>query len=776
MIALAALLLAPVLLAALSGGEGSEPGSVAAFGRPVYTNVTGAAGLEGFRHAGYLGPGNVLDPPAYFVEASGPGACWLDADQDALLDLYLVNGLYQTSPAKNGELDPHSMLYRNLGDGAFADISAASGADLRGTYMGCAAADYDDDGRTDLYVTGWNGNVLLRNLGAGVFANVTATAGVGDAACDDGFACWGSAASWFDYDLDGCLDLYVGHFTPFDASEPPEGNGPDVGQRNRLFHAACDGTFADATSAAGLFGEVKDTWSSVAADYDNDGFPDLYVSNDGDPNDLYLNDHDGTFTRVASTVADNAARNGMGTAVADWNRDGRLDIVSTNYVGQLNGLFESQGSDYVDIGSGEPFTDADPWSGWGTHLYDMNNDGFLDLVVVNGLTEDFGPAPREPMLAYEQVAGAWRAVGPELGADFDEDFVARGAAWADYDDDGDLDMLVVEAGDAPAHLFRADGTAGNFLNVDLVGGAATGTRDAVGARVTLTASGVGTQMQEKVLGSGYLSTNDPRLHFGLADAASADVEVRWPDGAVETFAGVRANSFVRITQGQGLAVLRELPLVALLGPGDARYGEAVDFTATATAGAGAAIAGLAWDFDDGATDAGAGVSHGFRDVGDLVVRATATDTLGRAHTQARVVRVADDLQAAIVPDQEVFLPTQQAGGSVRVAFSDGAPVRGASVHVVVRYSSGNADVDALVAMLPRFVRDALGYLEHTFDGTTGSDGAMPFAVPWSIESPTPLVPFFANHPGLYLVRADGGARGSVFEPADRSYHVGIPGV
>jgi enediyne biosynthesis protein E4 len=743
-------------------------------GLPSFVNVTAAAGLGGFHHAGWLGDGELLEGAPLWPEQAGPGACWLDADADGWLDLYLVNGLYLTAPGLNAERAPRSLLYRNQQDGTFADVTDVAGVGLARLGQGCAAADYDNDGFTDLYVTGWGGGVLFRNAGDGTFANVTSNAGVRDAQCG-AQACWSTSASWLDYDRDGCLDLYVGHFIDWDPEDPPDHNFPVPPQKNRLFHNACDGTFTDATDAAGVT-HVRSTWATVAADLDGDGWPDLYVSNDGNTNNLYRNQHDGTFVDAASTVTDNDARNSMGAAVADFDADGRLDIGTTNFVSQTNGIFRASGADYVDVGMDPPFDDALPMSGWALGWPDLDNDAWPDLMVMNSLPQAGGVEPRQPMLAYRNLgSGAFEQVAPLLGADFQGIVAARGAAWGDYDNDGDVDVLAAEGGDAGTHLYRAIRVGGNFLTLDLRGIAPGVTRDAIGARVTVAGAGLPSQLQEKVAGDGFLSTSDPRLHFGLGGAAAADVTVRWPDGSTATYASVRANTFTRLVQGEPQPqTLRALPLLALDVPALARYGDAWTLEAAAEVGAGAGLASLQWDFGDGASAQGSMVEHAFQDVGALVVRATATDTLGRAKTTAARVHTWDDLTQEVAMDAPTFLPHEPATGRVAVRFSDGRPVAGAVVHLHVTYASSSPELDALMTAMPVFVREAMGYVDHDLEGVTGADGVFAFTVPFSIPSPSDFAPLQANHPGAYTATATSAARGSVAPPAATAYEVGAP--
>jgi enediyne biosynthesis protein E4 len=770
-----ALLTAPALLGLLPAGVAWSVEDTPPLGLPALQRVTVAAGLGGFHHAGWLGDTSPVAPRPEFPETMGPGACWVDVDGDDWLDLYLVNGLYLSEPDLNAARHPRSMLYRNAHDGTFTDVTDAAGVGLEVMGQGCAAADYDNDGATDLYVTGWAGATLFRNLGDGTFANVTDEAGVGDRACGED-ACWGTTATWLDFDRDGCLDLFAGHYTPWDPGHVLPQNSPGPGQPNRLFRNLCDGAFADATAAAGLV-EVKDTWASVAADLDDDGWPDLYVANDQDPNDLYINHRDGTFRNRAGSVANNSGRAAMGAAAGDFNGDGRLDLAVTNFVQQTNGVFRAVGADYVDVGMEAPLDDAMPLSGWAPRWFDVDNDGLTDLMTVNGLPNGVGADPRHPLRVYRNVGTGFAQVAPMLGPDFQALVAGRGAAWGDYDNDGDVDVLVAEGGEADTHLFRSVGSGGNFLALGLRGTVAGVNRDAIGARVTVRAAGLPDQMQEKTAGDGLMSTSDPRLHFGLGMAASADVMVRWPDGTTASYPGLRANSFLRLVQGDALPhILRALPLVALAGPSAAAYGTPAAFTAQAELAAGASLAQVDWDFGDGSSLVGgpAEAQHAFQDIGAMVVRATVTDTLGRAKTAALRVAVADTLQQNLAMDHGTFTPLEPAAGRVTVRFSDDRPVAGAEVHVHVTYASGSPDLDAFMATMPLFVREAMGYVDHDLAGLTGSDGVAAFTVPYSIPPPSDFVPLQANHPGVYTATATGTARGSTFAPVSQVYRVGVP--
>jgi hypothetical protein len=748
--------------------QGGEPAS----GWPLFRNVTVTAGLGSFLHAGWLGRPNQVNEPL-FTEISGGGACWIDYDRDGWPDLYLVNNLYLTYPQNNEIYNPHSMMFHNNRDGTFTDVTQQTGTWTQEMSQGCSVADYDNDGWPDLYVTGWDGNVLFHNNGDGTFSNVTAAAGLRDDQCGAA-KCWSTSSSWLDYNKDGCLDLYVDHWGDFDPAHPPKGNGPEnvVPQLSRLYRNNCDGTFTDVTAQAGIADRYHH-WASVAVDLNGDGWPDLYVGNDGDPNTVLLNNHDGTFTNV-SGVALNDPRHAMGVAVADWNGDGRPDIADTNFVEEYNGVYLSGAggvNGYTDVGSNDPLTDALPYSGWSVSGADVNNDGLPDLMVVNGMTEntDQEEPAVEPPLAYLGLGGgSFVAASSHLGPDFPTPIAGRGGAWADYDDDGAVDAIFCEAGQAPTHLFHNERVGGNFVSLDLVGTAANVSRDALGAKIVVHAAGLADQTQWKVSGTGFLSGSDLRLHFGLGTATSADVTVTWPDGSTQSWTALRANTFFQLTQGDATAAaLRSLPVPTLTAPDTARRLALVPFGATADVADGASVASVAWDFDDGGNATGANVTHAFRDVGRFVVRATVTDTLGRSKVGSIPVFVTDDLVAHVQFDKATFLPAEALSGSVVVTYPDGTPVPGAAAAIQIAHSTGNAQADAVVHDLPRSARDALADGSVWANGTTDGSGTFRFVAPWSEPSPTTLADASVNVPGRYdaTVVAD---RAGIDSPAARA--------
>lgn len=752
--------------------------------RQTLTDVTEAAGLADFLHAGFLG--NATHRPA-FTEAMGPGLCWLDADGDGLLDLYLVNGRYFTDAEKEAALQPTSRLYRNLGGGAFSDVTRGSGLGLRAWGQGCAAADHDNDGDTDLFVAGYGLQALFRNDG-GTFTNVTTELGLDGAWCGVE-VCWGSGGTWFDGDRDGCLDLYVSRFGNYTLGSGTP-NGPEWApqQRNGYYRGGCGAPFVDATETAG-FTTWGNTWSAVAYDIDDDGWSDLYVSNDGDPNELWLNDGDGTFT-LSPHAAD--PRAGMGTAIGDLNADGRPDLGTTNYVNEDNGIYlQLADGSFDDIGDTSPFTQARPYAGWAMLFHDIDHDGLQDVVVVNGMTEDIEPIIKtaEPVHVYRQrETGSFEQWNTTLGGAILSDLVARGAAWADYDEDGDLDMAIAEAGENPTHLWRTERPTGNFLSISLVGNAPGVTRDAEGAKVTLSAEGIPTSSKEKRAQQGFMSSNDPRVQFGLGSAQRADMTIRWPDGATQTFSDVPANAFVRIVQGGPLEILRRLPLLTATGPGDVERGVAGTFTATLDAD----VARVAWDFGDGQwaickdgvcidergatvgslSGRTATVAHAFPTIGRYDSLVVATDTAGHE----TVTRVRGDVRGRLLADlafdAERFGVDEQARGTGRVVYEGGYPVMGASVRVDIVYSFWPQVEEAALPVVPAGVRSLGGYRTVTLEGVTDAAGEWRFEVPLWWQSPIPAARAVQFNPlGDYAATLSGGFRGSAFDNASAAYQV-----
>ena len=528
----------------------------------VFTDITAATGIT-FSHVS-------ASEKKYIVESMSGGAGLFDFDKDGWLDIYLVN-----SPTVATAANPagaRSALWRNNHDGTFSDVTERAGVGYPGWAMGVATGDYDNDGWEDLYITCFGPNHLFRNNGDGTFTDVTARAGVGDSR-------WSTGAAFGDYDNDGKLDLFVANYIDLSLDALPEfGSGKNCvfrglpvqcgprglkGAGDSLYHNNGDGTFTDVSTKAGVSDTAMRFGMGVAwCDFNDDGHIDLYVANDSGPNYLYKNNGDSTFTDVGlasgSALSENGAEQAsMGVAIGDYDHRGRWNIVVTNFSDEYNALYRHE-KDFL-------FTDASyatrtgkvslPFVGWGVKFFDYDNDGWLDLMVVNGHVypqlEKAGLelTYRQRKLVYRNDRnGTFTEVATDLGSALTAPAVSRGAAFGDLDNDGDIDVVINNL-DGPLTVLRNDGgNANNFLMIDLVGRKSN--RSAFGARVKVT-SGDLVQVDERRSGGSYLSQNDVRLHFGLEKRQKVDrVEVRWPDGAIETLTGVEANRFIIITEGE----------------------------------------------------------------------------------------------------------------------------------------------------------------------------------------------------------------------------------
>ena len=522
---------------------------------PAFRDIAPAAGLRDIIISG--GP-----QKNYVLEVNGSGACWLDYDGDGWLDLYLVNGSTLARLQGKAPSDTSNHLYRNLHNGTFADVTAKAGVAGRGWGFGCVAADYDNDGHVDLLVTNFGANILYRNRGDGTFSDVTAHAGVA------GGEIWHAGAAFADYDRDGYLDLFVPGYLDFDAKAPEfktcEFRGVKVhacgpigyrGAPDALYHNNGDGTFTDVTAAAGVTDrKLYFGFQAVWEDFDNDGWPDLFVGNDSNPNYLYRNKGDGTFEEIGvrsgvAFSADGKEMSSMGVAVGDYDHDGWMDIFITTFAGDNYTLFHNDGGGFFSdvsypAGVGEPTV---PYLGWATAFFDYDNDGHPDLFCANGhVYPEVQGRIRE---TYRQPLQLLRNLGNGKFTDFSEKagfraigpVSARGGAYADFDNDGDLD-LVISVIDARPLLLLNDATertpGAHWLRLKLEG--VKSNRGGIGARVKVTAGGR-TQTASPRAGEGYLSSNDPRLHFGLGAASTADVEVSWPSGARSRHKGLAAG-------------------------------------------------------------------------------------------------------------------------------------------------------------------------------------------------------------------------------------------
>jgi hypothetical protein len=497
----------------------------------------------------------------HLPETCGGGGLFFDYDNDGWLDVYLVNS--GPSDFYTPKTPLRNALYRNNHDGTFADVTDKAGV-AGGTFgMGAAAADYDGDGWQDLYVTAYGRNLLYHNNGNGTFTDVTDKAGVAAPG-------WSTQATFFDYDGDGKLDLFVSSFVEYSGAGTIFCGDNKVGRRyycvprvfkprpSHLFHNSGNGTFSDVSTQSGIAGSPGKSFGAVATDVNNDGLTDLFVANDTMPNFLFVNRGKGKFEEVGlpSGVAYSdagAPRSGMGVDAADYDGDGWQDLFVANIDQELFSLYQNQKDlTFIDR-PGEIGQATRLLSGWGLKFFDYDNDGDPDLILANGHPDDMVELQslkvryKEPLLLFENVNGKFVNVSARSGAIFQKDFPARGLSVGDYDNDGDLDVLVVNNGAAPVLLRNEGGNRNNWLGLELV--ATRSSPGAVGAVITWEAGGV-KHTRLKTGGGSYLSSHDPRELLGLGKAAKVDgVEIKWPSGRVDRLTNVAPNKYVRVVEG-----------------------------------------------------------------------------------------------------------------------------------------------------------------------------------------------------------------------------------
>ena len=534
-------------------------GAAAAQTGPAFTDVTAAAGIK-FRH------NNGAFGKKLLPETLGSGCAFLDFDNDGWQDILLINS--KNWPGRTGALS-FPALYRNNKNGTFTDVTRQAGLAVELYAFGVAAADYDNDGHTDIYITALGPNRLFRNLGNGRFADVTTRARVGD----PGFS---TSAMWFDYDRDGRLDLFVANYVEWSIEKDLfctlDGKSKSYctpesykGQSSSLYRNKGDGTFDDVTRAAGLHDPSAKALGIALIVFDADGLPDLFVANDTQPNRLYRNKGNGTFVDVGMTagVAFNeagVARAGMGVDAADYDRSGRQSLVIGNFSNEMMALYSNEGNGL--------FIDEAPTSTIGKvslltltfacFFFDFDLDGLLDIFALNGhVADDISRV--QPKVTYAQSPNLFRnrgskkfeAVTGSAGADLAKPMVGRGAAYGDYDNDGDLDLLVT-TNNGFAKLLRNDGgNKNNWLRIKTAG--TSSNRDGIGAKVRVALDN-GTRLWTTVkTGSSYCSQSELPVTFGLGGAANvASIEITWPNGKVETLPGVSANQTVTVQEGKGI--------------------------------------------------------------------------------------------------------------------------------------------------------------------------------------------------------------------------------
>ncbi|SPE25533.1 ASPIC/UnbV domain protein [Acidobacteriia bacterium SbA2] len=541
---------------------------------PPFSRFVDVALSAGLTHTTIYG-----DPHhnTYIVEVNGAGCAFFDYDNDGWMDVFILGGrTLEGAPAGAG-----NRLYHNNRDGTFTDVTEKSGLSDPGWACGVCVGDYDNDGFEDLYITYYGQNKLYRNNGDGTFTDVTAKAGLLEAR-----RLFGSGCTFIDYNRDGWLDLFVSNYVEIDLANAPkpslqvpncnfEGVPTNCGPGglgfppHALYRNNGDGTFTDVSKESGI-GQLRGSYgfTAVTFDADEDGWPDIFVACDATPSLLLLNNHDGTFREEAmlrgvAVSRDGNLMGGMGVAVGDYDLDGHLDILKTHFVNQPSGLYHNNGkADFEDVTMIAGLGGERRFSSWGAGLADLDNDGYPDIFIVAGtvapeLERVYAKYPaRNPRLVFRNLRnGTFASVGDEAGPAIAARYVSRGAAFGDFDNDGDLDILIMNRNDPPS-LLRNDAPSGNhWLKVRLEG--TRSNRSAIGSRVRLRYGGK-VQAQCVTSQSSFLSANDPRLHFGLGTAATADIEVHWPTGKSDTYPNVAANQLVTIREGQSTVTARPL--------------------------------------------------------------------------------------------------------------------------------------------------------------------------------------------------------------------------
>ncbi len=525
-----------------------------------FSDQTEVAGIH-FKHI------NGASEQKYLPETMGAGCLFFDYDNDGFLDIYLVNSgkSCENTSQPRTQADEMNALYHNNGDGTFTNVTAQAGFQKNNGYgMGCLSADYDNDGDADLYLTNFGRNQLYRNNGDGTFTDVTSHAGVGDSH-------WSVSASFGDYNLDGYLDLYVVNYLDYQIETAHacllEGVhiycGPHEypGARDTLYRNNGDGTFTDVTGRSGVRNTGKGL-GVIFTDYNNDGYPDIFVANDAVQDFLYRNNGNGTFTDVAVTAgiaynSEGRATASMGIANGDYDNDGMLDLFVTNFSLEVNSLFHNDGDGFFTMTTFETGLAEPSFSqlGFGTQFLDADNSGTLDLFVANGHVWD-NVSQITPSLSYKQKCqlfenigtGNFKDITKAAGPFFTRPVVARGTAIGDYDNDGDSDILVSCGGETPVLLQNDSQMANNWLKIQVVG--TKSNRDGTGAKVKVQTNEK-TQVKEVTCGGSYASGSEHNLLFGLGTHSKVQsIEVRWQGGHIQRLENISANQVIRIEENR----------------------------------------------------------------------------------------------------------------------------------------------------------------------------------------------------------------------------------
>jgi len=523
----------------------------------------------------------------YLLETTGCGAAFYDYDNDGWLDIFLVNGWRLEGFPKGQE--PHSHLFKNNRDGTFTDVTAAAGLIHPGWGQGVCVGDYDNDGHEDLFVSYFGKNVLYHNNGNGTFTDVSEKAGITGSGKR-----WNSGCAFVDYDRDGKLDLFVANYIDMDlATAPVPESGPClykgvmvacgppglIGGKNILFHNNGDGTFKDVSESAGIL-SANGTYGLgvLTGDFDNDGWPDIYVANDSTASALYQNRKNGKFTDIAMEAgcalsADGKPQAGMGVSAADYDLDGNLDIVKTNFAGDTPSLYHNLGgATFEDTTFNGGLGKHTQYLGWGCGFFDFDNDGWPDILICNGhvypeveqLTTEAG-YPQRKLLYRNLRNGRFEDVSFNAGPGISVPSASRGCAFGDFDNDGDVDVVVNCVNDYP-QLLRCDSSLkNNWIKVRTIG--TKSNRSGIGARLRCITRFAGEakphqQIDEVRSGGGYFSQNDLRVHFGVGSADTVELlEIRWPSGQLDTLKNLKTNRVYYVTEGQGITRTETFPLV-----------------------------------------------------------------------------------------------------------------------------------------------------------------------------------------------------------------------
>jgi hypothetical protein len=521
----------------------------------------------------------------YLLETTGCGVAFYDYDNDGWLDIFVVNGTrLEGFPAGS---EPTSHLFRNNRDGTFTDVTLKAGVAHAGWGQGCCVGDYDNDGWDDLFVTYFGKNVLYHNNGDGTFTDVSEKSGV----AGNGKR-WNTGCAFVDCDRDGKLDLFIANYIDMDlATAPVPESGPCLyksvmvacgppglqGGKNILYHNNGDGTFSDVSEKAGILGASGTYGLGVlTADFDNDGWPDIYVADDSTASALYQNKKNGKFQDIAIEAGcalspDGKPQAGMGVSAADYDMDGNLDIVKTNFAGDTPSLYHNQGgANFEDTTFTAGLGAHTQFLGWGCGFFDMDNDGWPDILICNGhvypeveqLKTEAGYAQRK--LLYQNLHnGHFADISFQAGSGISDPSASRGAAFGDFDNDGDIDVVINCVNDYP-QLLRCDSKLEhNWIKVRTIG--TKSNRSGIGARLTCVTRVAGeakphSQIDEVRSGGGYFSQNDLRVHFGLGKAEKVDVlEIRWPSGQIDTLKDVKVNQLIFVKEGEGITRTMQFP-------------------------------------------------------------------------------------------------------------------------------------------------------------------------------------------------------------------------